>query len=148
MKPIDDIIDIGCRFYGLNRQLLLSQSREEKLVLTRFSIMKACRDEGYRLMAIARALGKDHGSVIHGLKVLTAEKAGLFWDDHERFLSVVKSNDNSPDPIAGILREVATRLEMVQVQIDKLDRTKNKLLEVRKMFEPENQKAAQTSGCE
>ncbi len=134
MKPINEIIEMGCRFYGMSKEVLLSPSRKEHLVLTRFSIMKACRDGGYKLKAIGRALGKDHGSVMHGLVNVTPEKFGHRWTDHERFMAVVTSDKKDQSDQKGMIRDVDARLLIVQSQIDALQATKEKLLSVRAMF--------------
>lgn len=135
MRSLEEIIDLGSRFYGIRVEVLVSRKREEKVALTRFSIMKVCREEGYKLAAIGRAFNRDHGTVLHGLREVNAEKFGPYWTQHEQFVAIAH-RDSEPEinPMAGLLNDIDVRLANVQIQIDSLEGMKKKLLETRELI--------------
>ena len=53
---------------GVAVQMILSASRRKEVVLARWVAMGKASDAGMSAKAISRALGKDHTTVLHGLR--------------------------------------------------------------------------------
>ena len=95
LPPTPDlIINIICRYFGLEREALLSKSREKRVAYPRQLAMYLMRELGHRsLVEIGGALGnRDHSTVHHG------------WRKMERSLAI--------DP--EIKRDVGSLREMIE----------------------------------
>ena len=62
-------IKAACEVYSLDREKLLSETRERMIVWARRMCMKIIREEtALSLQAIANVFGKDHASILHSIR--------------------------------------------------------------------------------
>lgn len=128
MTPIIEIIRAGCRFYNVGFEAMTGPCRPQYLIIPRFSVMAACRKEGYRFNTIGEAFNRDHGSVLHAIKKTTPESFGNRWREHLRFMELVEvitTTDRAPDVIN---EEIHFRILDIDNEIKRLNQAKEKLL--------------------
>lgn len=110
-KSIDTIVGLGVQFYGISKEILESTRRTEPLVRIRFSIMGACRAEGYSLCSIGNAFNRDHGTVLHALRRLNEDSMGALWESHLAFSEMVRMRSPKPNAKPVDLLEIIRKLE-------------------------------------
>jgi chromosomal replication initiation ATPase DnaA len=66
------VISAVAAHYGVERDRLLSQDRSMPLVRHRQVAMAIARDMGCSLLAIAAELGRDHSTVLYGIRKVHA----------------------------------------------------------------------------
>lgn len=88
---LHEIIAAGSRFYNVPVEILKGPIREQRIAHVRFSIYAACRRAGYTYSRIGKAINRDHGSVLHGVRYCCKEKLFDMWPEHERFIESVKA---------------------------------------------------------
>lgn len=135
MKTVDQIISLGAAFFGVKREILLSRLRIEDTCLIRFSIMAACRDQGYTLSAIGSAFNRDHKAVLHGLRNLNPNKFRNRWKDHEGFNRYLSALQDKVDPVEEAARTIRTALEQIDAKITALQAARAKLAEAQENIE-------------
>jgi hypothetical protein len=127
VKSIDKIIDIGCVFYSIRRDILISSRRDQPTSRIRFSIMAALREEGYSLTSIGMALQRDHGTVINGIKQVTPGAMGGLWPNHQQFLKMIAlRTDLEDDPIPDVI--AATKMAITEIDRRMADYTQTRLV--------------------
>jgi chromosomal replication initiation ATPase DnaA len=70
MKPFDELIAIVERSTGVTADELLSKARPNRIAFARWILMTMAMREGYHDSSIGRKLGKDHGTIAHGIASL------------------------------------------------------------------------------
>lgn len=76
---IKDIIEETIRFYNVKRLDFFSHRREGVLPTVRHIAMYLCRELTMRsVLVVGRAMGRDHSTVIHGVRKIEAR---LAWDE-------------------------------------------------------------------
>lgn len=136
MKPIEKIINLGATFYSVSKENLVSRRRDDPLVRIRFSVMGACREEGYTLNQIGIALNRDHGTVIHGLKQLNESSMAEMWRNHIHFLETLKSRTDLDDqPIKDVLVATKVAISDIDDRITRLNELRRTLAESLVKFE-------------
>lgn len=66
------ILDTVAIETGYTREDLISPSRRQPLAIWRQVFMYVARQSGFSLVAIGRALERDHTTVMHGVRVVAA----------------------------------------------------------------------------
>lgn len=72
MGTISAVISAVAMHYGVERERLLSRDRSMPLVRHRQVAMAIARDMGCPLLVIAAEFGKDHTTVLHGVRKVHA----------------------------------------------------------------------------
>jgi chromosomal replication initiation ATPase DnaA len=63
------LISVACDFYGIEQSQLFSKQRRGALSLARWTISNVLYDDiGWSLPRIGKLLGKDHKSILYGLR--------------------------------------------------------------------------------
>ena len=91
VDSIDLVVDIVCAFYGVKKEIVLSDSRVDKYVQARMMVVKLCHNRA-TLKTIGKALGnRDHSSVLNMLKRYNkkaARNAGVKMDFDKLYAEV------------------------------------------------------------
>lgn len=127
MNSIDRIITLGASFYSVRRDMLLGPRRDEPIVLVRFSIMGALYAAGFSKNAIGRAFNRDHGTVIHALKQLTAESMGGLWKQHLAFIETLALRTDLDDAVPNVVFATETAISDLDRRIAALQHTRGVL---------------------
>jgi len=59
-----------CAEVGVDPAIVLSDARIPWMCMARWRVWQAMRDRGMRVTAVANAVGRDHSSISHGLRLL------------------------------------------------------------------------------
>lgn len=78
-NPTADLAERGCILTGIPRELVFSPDRSGRVSQIRFAAWHIARKDGWTLHALADVFRRDHGSVIHGLKVANELLATDKW---------------------------------------------------------------------
>lgn len=128
MTPISEIIAAGSRFYDLPENIMKGPCRERHIAQRRFSIMAACRGNGYTLQEIGRALNRDHGSIMHGIEQCCPEAFGELWPTHQRYMTLMGCSNVVPEAYEQAARDsIGKKIAEIRLQIDILNNSLNKL---------------------
>ena len=107
----------------INQNELLKKSRKHVYTYPRFYLYNKLREQGYSLIYIARMFGKNHASVIHGIR--THKNLTLFKDSLYTDLTKEVSNIfDEPEKIHSLSLEV---LDCSSLKELKLIKTRIKL---------------------
>jgi chromosomal replication initiation ATPase DnaA len=68
-NPTAMLAERACILTGIRRELVFSPDRGGRVPLIRFAAWHIARKEGWTLHELAAVFRRDHGSVLHGLKV-------------------------------------------------------------------------------
>jgi len=68
-NPTAILAERACILTGIQRELVFSPDRGGRVPLIRFAAWHIARKEGWTLHELAAVFRRDHGSVMHGLKV-------------------------------------------------------------------------------
>jgi len=64
-------INAASEYFGIRKDELMGKSRTQRLVFPRYCIFKLLRDKtNWSLTDIGRFLGKDHATVLHGIRTI------------------------------------------------------------------------------
>jgi hypothetical protein len=119
MTPIQEIITAGSRFYGTTEEMLKGPCRERHIAHRRFSIMAACRGNGYTFKEIGDAFNRDHGSVMHAINQCCPEKFGSDWVNHQRFMTLTGCTAIMPEGYESAMREeLGRKIDEIKLQIE------------------------------
>ncbi len=69
-RPIKEIMFFAARSSNTSINRLMNGSRERQNVLARSLVYYALKKQGYTLVEIGKRFGKDHATVLHGLRSL------------------------------------------------------------------------------
>jgi len=71
VRDLEQAVWIVCELWGVRRQDVFSRSRAALVAAPRFAVMALLRQEmGWTLVNAGRAVGRDHGTVVYGLKAV------------------------------------------------------------------------------
>ena len=75
---IDEIKRRVCKALKVSHLALMSESREEKVVMAKHAVFYwAARRTGHSIAQLGRMMGKDHTTVLHGMKVYPKKRAKM-----------------------------------------------------------------------
>lgn len=64
-----------CELYGVEPEMILSETRVRAVAWPRQHFMALCVDNGKSLPQIGKYLGRDHTTILHGIRSFAARKA-------------------------------------------------------------------------
>jgi len=67
-ERVRQYVDIAAADHGVTSAQIMSRESTAPVCKARWGVMRALRDDGFTLAQIGRWLGRDHTTIMHGLR--------------------------------------------------------------------------------